>query len=148
MKNQPLSSNINWKSIHAQANEVLGEDFWQDMAGLLPKNGPRIDVYQTEEEWWMSAELPGLYSAEQISLCVSGHGLVLRGELVRPFSVMDHQILRAERFFGPFECKVPFPAQSKLDFKEMTAHYYNGLLTVRIPLQQDQKETKIPIEFA
>src|ERR1043165_8967178 len=63
---------------------------------------PPIDVYETEDRYVISAEVPGL-SREQIDLAVQDNRLTIRGE--RPAGVPEsttrhyHQI---ERGHGPF----------------------------------------------
>jgi hypothetical protein len=53
-------------AFHNQTSEVLGEEFWQDMAGLIPNTRPRIDIYYTSTEVVVLVEIPDLHSQDQI----------------------------------------------------------------------------------
>ena len=134
-----------WKTLQAQAGDVLGSDFWQEIAGMLPLSGPRLDVYETSRELVIVAELPGLSSPEEIRLTLIDRTLLLRGAIIRPYGVADDQMLMAERYFGSFERTVPLPARAVLT--GLKAQYQNGLLTIRFPLELSSQEAHIPVEF-
>ncbi|MBD0379822.1 Hsp20/alpha crystallin family protein [Paenibacillus sedimenti] len=134
-----------WKGLHAQAGDVLGPDFWQDIASIIPLTGPRVDMYETPQELVIVAEVPGLSSPEQIQLSFSEQSLLMRGTLVRPYQVLDQQMLLAERFFGAFERVIRLPGRAVTE--QMHARYHNGLLIIRIPLAPVDGEKVIPIQF-
>lgn len=134
-----------WKGLHAQAGDVLGPDFWQDIAGLLPLSGPRIDMYETGSEVVVVVEVPGLLSSEHVLLSIREHFLVIRGTLVRPYQVVDEQMLLSERFFGAFERRIRLPDTTLTE--RMQAQYHNGLLIIRIPTGPAAGETPVPIQF-
>ncbi|UJF34349.1 Hsp20/alpha crystallin family protein [Paenibacillus hexagrammi] len=146
---KPNNSNrtpkTDWKGLQAQAGDVLGPDFWQDIASVLPLTGPRVDMYETANEVVIIIEVPGLSSPQQVQLSVVESNLVIRGTLVRPYQVLDEQMKMSERFFGSFERRIPLTGRALTD--RMQARYHNGLLIIRIPLSPASGETQIPIHF-
>jgi HSP20 family protein len=134
-----------WKGLHAQAGDVLGPEFWQDIASIIPLTGPRVDMYETPQELVIVAEVPGLSSPEQIQLTFRDQSLLIRGTLVRPYQVLDQHMLLAERFFGEFERVIRLSGRAVTD--RMQARYHNGLLIIRIPLAPPDGEKLIPIQF-
>lgn len=134
-----------WKGLSAQAGDVLGPEFWQDIASIIPLTGPRVDMYETSQELVVVAEVPGLSSPEQIQLSFRDQSLLMRGMLVRPYQVLDEQMRLSERFFGAFERVFRLPGNAMTD--QMRAQYHNGLLIIRIPLAPPDGEKVIPIQF-
>lgn len=139
------SSKPDWKGLSAQANDVLGPEFWQDIASIIPLTGPRVDMYETPQELVVVAEVPGLSSPENIQLSFRDQSLLIRGMLVRPYQVNDEQMRLSERYFGNFERAIRLPGRALTD--QMRAQYHNGLLIIRIPLAPPDGEKVIPIQF-
>ncbi|MCY9695793.1 Hsp20/alpha crystallin family protein [Paenibacillus alginolyticus] len=134
-----------WKGLSAQAGDVLGPEFWHDIASIIPLTGPRVDMYETPQELVVVAEVPGLSSPEQIQLSFRDQSLLMRGMLVRPYQVLDEQMRLSERYFGAFERVFRLPGNAMTDL--MRAQYHNGLLIIRIPLAPPGGEKVIPIQF-
>ena len=134
-----------WKGLSAQAGDVLGPEFWQDIASIIPLTGPRVDMYETPQELVVVAEVPGLSSPEQIQLSFRDQSLLMRGMLVRPYQVL----------MSKCGCPSDFSVHSR-EFsaclvdamtEQMRAQYHNGLLIIRIPLAPPDGEKVIPIQF-
>lgn len=132
-------------AFHNQASEVLGEEFWQDMAGLIPNTGPRIDIYYTSTEVVVLAEIPDLHSQDQIGILLEGQTLVLEGEIPRLYPVTDNRITQEERFFGRFRRSLTMP--KPVSTKGIQAKYHRGLLTVELPIDLSLQQASIPIDF-
>ncbi|WP_355327010.1 Hsp20/alpha crystallin family protein [Paenibacillus jiagnxiensis] len=132
-------------AFHNQASEVLGEEFWQDMAGLIPNTGPRIDIYYTSTEVVVLAEIPDLHSQDQIGILLEGQTLVLEGEIPRLYPVTDNRITQEERFFGRFRRSLTMP--KPVSMKGIQAKYHRGLLTVELPIDLSLQQASIPIDF-
>jgi len=97
-------------------------------AGSL--GAPRVDVYETEDEFRVAAELPGV-AKEDIEVTVDADAVRLAGEFKRSGEVRDENIHRAERFYGRFSRVVPLPQEVKA--AEAKAEFQNGILSVTIP---------------
>jgi len=94
---------------------------------------PPIDVYETDDRYVISAELPGL-PRDQIQLSVQDNRVTIRGE--RPAGVPEsvtrhyHQV---ERGHGPFYRVFEFAESVRHD--AITADLRDGVLTVTLPKQ-------------
>lgn len=133
------------KDFYAQASEVLGEDFWQEIGELLPNAGPRIDIYHTQGTVVVLAELPGLQRTDQVKIRLRGQTLELEGEIPCPYPVTRNRITLSERFFGPFSRSLSLPKPVLTE--AITAKYADGLLAVTLPVDEADPQTAIPIEF-
>lgn len=110
---------------------------WRD--GLGPLAGPHtdawtppIDVYETEDRFVVSAELPGLVR-EEIELALEASRLTIRGRRAErpsdaPPVVRFH---RVERAHGPFARALEFA--TPIDAARVSADLANGVLTVTLP---------------
>ncbi|MGI5839449.1 MAG: Hsp20/alpha crystallin family protein [bacterium] len=99
-------------------------------AGL---NTPRVDVYETENEFRIAAELPGV-AKEDIAVTIDADAVRLAGEFKRSGELRDENVHRAERFYGRFSRVVPLPQEVRT--AEAKADYQDGILTVTIPKTQ------------
>lgn len=135
-----------WNKFHNEALEVLGEEFWQDIAGLIPNNGPRIDIFYTSTKVFVLVEVPGLESPDQIGICLKGQTLVMEGEIPRLYPVTENRITQNERFFGNFRRSLPMP--KPVSMNGIHAQYSKGLLTIELQIDDNVQQTNIPIQFS
>lgn len=91
---------------------------------------PPTDVYETEEEFVVLMELPGM-EREEIKISFTEGVLTIRGERRdrnRSSHVHYHQM---EIRYGPFQREIYFPLP--LDREGIKAQYRQGLLRVALP---------------
>jgi HSP20 family protein len=110
---------------------------WQERLERLSAHNadawtPPIDVYETDDHYVVSAELPGL-PREQIDLAVEDARLTIRGRRSgRPPQAAEvlhfHQV---ERGHGAFARTFEFSA--KIDIEAVSADLTDGVLTVTLP---------------
>lgn len=117
-----------WKKLRNQADRTLGDQFWNDMAGLIPNAQPRTDVYQTDDRLFVVMELPGCNADASLKLSVHRNTLHIKGDIPYRYPVEENQLLVSERFFGQFHRKVALPPG--LSGEGMRARFRDGLLTV------------------
>ncbi|PYI55457.1 Hsp20/alpha crystallin family protein [Paenibacillus flagellatus] len=117
-----------WKKLRSQADRTLGEQFWQDMSGLLPTQQPRTDVYATADRLYVVIELPGCRPEESVKLSVHKNALHVRGDIPCRYPIEEDDRIVAERFFGQFHRVIDLP--SGISAEGMKARYRDGLLTV------------------
>ena len=108
---------------------------------------PAVDVYTTDQEVVVCAELPGL-DAKDVSVEISENRAILSGQTSRTAEAREENYFRSERSFGSFRRAVLLPERVKE--AEATAKFENGILTVRAPRLEpaERKAHKIPIEAA
>ena len=102
---------------------------------------PLADVRQTEAEYVVAVDLPGIdRSALEISL--DDDRLLIRGERV----IEDEGQQRIERPHGRFLRKFAVPAT--VDQKAIAAEYKDGVLRVRLPKRKEQKSRRVEIKVS
>jgi len=105
---------------------------------------PCVDVYETEREVVVKAELPGL-TKEDVEVQATEDSVTIRGEFKRDEEVSEEGYYRRERRFGRFERSIPLPAEVKPD--EAKAKFQNGVLEIRLPkVKEAPKAKRIEIE--
>ena len=90
---------------------------------------PRVDVSETETEYEVTAELPGL-EEKDVEVLLDQNLLTLKGEKKAEREEKDKNYYLAERSFGAFRRTIPFPAE--IDPDKVEASFKNGVLTVKL----------------
>lgn len=103
------------------------------------KNFPPTDIYLTDEEVILVADLPG-YLKEDIQLSVSGIKVLIKGSKK---NLIKGELVQQERNSGDFEriIQLPEPAPPH----QVRAKFSNGLLIVSYKRQYSNEE-QVPIE--
>jgi len=120
-------------SLHREMNRLF-DDAFRGLEGRMPPTGfggmgwPHIDVVETEKEYRVTAELPGL-EEKDVDLTVQDGVLTLKGE--KKVEHDDNGRLHSERFYGRFERS--FSVGSDVDKDKISALFKNGVLTVVLP---------------
>lgn len=133
-----------WKTLRNQTRQAIGDQFWNDMARLLPFQGPRADMYGTNEELVVVIELPGLASIDKVSVSTNGKALQIKGELFCDYRLQEENLLLSERFTGGFHRRIELPQE--IDPEKVDARYENGLLTVRLKKKPEAEEKPIQVK--
>lgn len=131
--------------IQRDFNDLMN-DLWQHSeSNRTPLLNPALDVEETDKEWILHAELPGL-EEKDISLEIHDHVLIIKGEkkIERQEENKRYHIL--ERASGFFSRSIQLPESIASD-AEITASFKNGVLSVILPKKQEteQKVRKIDI---
>src|SRR5262249_39734387 len=111
-------------SMMRRMNEMM-DRIWGDVFGAVPGGSgpsgaglqgwsPSVDVRESENEFVVHAELPGV-EPEDVEVLSAGDRLILRGETRRQEEARDQGFLRAERRYGRFERVLPLPPGVKQD---------------------------------
>jgi len=102
---------------------------------------PSADVYQTEKEYLIEVDLPGIVR-DTLDLSLDNDYLLIRG--VR--AVTDEGQRRLERPHGRFMRKFGVPAT--VDQKAIAAEYKDGVLRVHLPKRKEQKARRVEIKVS
>lgn len=125
-------------NLRHQMNRFFDQAFRRNYMPETEAFGPRIDLYQTENEVVATAELPGIDSKDDIEIMLAPDNLTLKGEFKRVQDVKDEHFIHAERFYGSFRRSIPLPAE--VNPEGAKASYTNGLLEIRMP--KSEKDLK------
>jgi HSP20 family protein len=101
---------------------------------------PLADVYQTETEYVVAVDLPGI-DREALDISLDDDRLMIRGERALEADVQH----RVERPYGRFLRKFAVPAT--VDQEAIAAEYKDGVLRVRLPKRQEQKSRRVEIKI-
>jgi HSP20 family protein len=121
---------------------------WQQRLERLSRHSseswtPPIDVYETSDEYVVTAELPGL-TRKQVDLAVEDSRLTIQGRReARPASgdaVHYHQV---ERGHGTF--RRVFEFAEKIDGDRIVADLTDGVLTITVPKVPPPPPRKIEV---
>ena len=97
---------------------------------------PRVDIYQTDKEVIVKAEIPGV-TKEDLNLYIEENVLRLSGQTRKEKDYKEENVYRTERYYGNFSRTVPLPVEVKSE--EAKAEYKDGILTVKVPKVETSK---------
>ena len=103
---------------------------------------PAVEIFESDEETVLTAELPGLEEGE-VKINVEDNLLSLAGE--RSFEKKeDRDYLRSERWYGKFFRSFRLPETA--DVENIKAELKNGVLTIRVPKKEEAKPRQIEVK--
>jgi HSP20 family protein len=98
--------------------------------GLFAFGAPATDVYETDTEYVVELEVPG-FERSELSVEVSDHTLVVKGEHAEAAEKAGHEVLLHERLERRFERSFELPAE--VDAAKVVAACDKGVLTLHVP---------------
>ena len=135
------------------------EDFYKEMdhlvrnffdsdesrTGVVNKFTPSINLVETETQFEVSLDLPGIDPAD-VSVEVLDDQLSIAGERKSETEDKGKTYHRVERRYGSFRRLMPLPSQ--VDESRITADYKDGVLRVALPKSEKAKPTRIEVKKA
>jgi HSP20 family protein len=103
---------------------------------------PSVDIYETEHELVVKADLPDVDSKD-LDIRVENNILTIRGERKFEKNVTAENYLRVERAYGSFARS--FTLASTVNSEAIKADYQNGVLTLTIPKREEAKPKQIKV---
>ncbi len=128
--------------------ERIKREFDRLFEELVPREegervfAPVVDVYETDQELVVKAELPGV-KKENVEVSIRDNTLYIRGEKKEEKEEKTEAYHRVERVYGKFERVLPLPTDVKVESAK--AEFKDGVLEIRIPKAEGAKERKIEI---
>ena len=104
---------------------------------------PAIDMYQTDDEMVIKATIPG-YESEDVEISVKGDMLLIRGETKQEDEQKNTTYHLREQRYGSFERTVRLPTAVKPE--HANAEFEKGILTISLPLAEEEKSKSISIK--
>ena len=118
-----------WRTEPDQANDPEGE---------LP-----IDMHETAGEIILKTFVAGV-SPDDMDITITREMVTIRGERSAPEHVVDTGYVYQELYWGPFSRSVVLPQEIEVEEAEATERY--GLLTLKLPKINKDRETKIRVK--
>lgn len=98
--------------------------------GLFPSALPAADVYETPEEVVVELEAPG-YEEKELTLEVTDHTLVVKGERIETKEKREKSFRLHERLDRAFERRFALP--DAVDPEKVSATFAKGILEIHAP---------------
>jgi HSP20 family protein len=114
-----------------------------DAAGLLDRStAPAVDVVETEDEYVVVADLPGV-DKRDLEVSVTGSLLSIKGEKKAERDSEKRKVFRKETWKGAFGRTIDLPAQ--VDSGKISASLRDGVLEVRIAKREEARTRMIAV---
>src|SRR6202140_1263727 len=130
-------------TLQEQINHLFGNGLAHgtEESNLTPW-APAVDIYETENELVVKADLPGV-NPQDLDIRVENNILTIRGERKFENKVKEDNYLRVERAYGSFSRSFSLANSVKTD--DIQADYQNGVLTLRLPKREEAKPKQIKV---
>ncbi|HEY6264751.1 MAG TPA: Hsp20/alpha crystallin family protein [Candidatus Acidoferrum sp.] len=130
-------------TLQDQVNRLFNDSFRRsDEEASLSAWAPAVDVYETEHELVVKADLPEA-DPKDLDIRVENNILTISGERKFEKKVNEENYLRVERSYGSFaRC---FTLANTVNPEAIKADYQNGVLTLSIPKREEAKPKQIKV---
>jgi len=137
-------------SIQDEINRIF-EDFFgrvperrlAETPGEIAQWTPDLDLAETDNEYIVKADLPGL-KQDQIKISLRDNLLTVKGERKSEKEEKGKNYHRIERSFGAFARTITLPGKVQGD--KVKASYKDGVLEITLPKSEESKSKEISIE--
>jgi HSP20 family protein len=102
-----------------------------------------VDVSQTPNEIIIKTMVAGV-NPDDLEVSISQEMVIIRGSRHETFETESNDYFHKELYWGSFARTILLPAEVKSE--EAVAEIKNGLLTVRLPKVDKQKQTRLQIK--
>lgn len=144
-----MSSITRWEpfrglaSLQEEVNRLFDSTFKASSgSSTLTAWAPAVDVFETENELVIKADLPDL-AEKDIDVRVENNMLTIRGERKYDQTVKEESYLRLERSYGAFSRSFTLP--STVNTEGIQATYKDGVLKVELPKRAESKPKQVKV---
>ena len=143
---QLIPSRRNFLSLIPELN--LFDRFFDDLPvpSLLSEEkvlSPAFDISETEKEYVITGEIPGI-DVKELDVTLLDGILTVKGEKKQEKEEKDEDYHRVERHYGSFERSFRIPEKVKADKLEAT--YKDGILKIFLPKSEASEVKKIEVK--
>ena len=103
---------------------------------------PAVDIYETDDEVVVKAELPEI-NQKDIDIQIENNTVTLRGERKFNKETKKENFHRIERAYGPFSRSFSLPGT--VDQEKISADYKDGILKISMPKRAETKPKQIKV---
>lgn len=108
----------------------------------LRQQYPAVNLHELEEEFLLTAELPGT-RADELEVTLTNSTLTIKGQRGDASRVPENNYRRRERFHGAWQRSLTVPDRVKED--ELSAEFSNGVLKIHLPKAEEIRPRQIPV---
>jgi len=102
-----------------------------------------VDVYQTEKELVIQSAVAGI-KLKDLDISIERDRLTIRGKREKPVESEKVNYFYQECYWGPFSREIILPAE--VNPSRAQATFKEGILTIRMPKVEREKERKIEVK--
>ena len=106
---------------------------------------PSVDIEESDKEYLIKAELPGM-KKEEVKLKVEGGTLSISGERKAEKEEKDKKYHRVERSYGAFSRSFTLPEGALAE--KISAEFKDGVLMVHLPKDEKAKPRAIEVKVS
>ena len=134
-------------TLQDEVNRLFEDNFTRERSGHadLATWAPPVDIYETENELVVKAELPD-FQDKDIDVRITNNTLTIRGERKFEKDVKEDNYLRIERAYGSFVRSFSLP--NTVSSENIRADYRNGVLTLHMVKREESKPKQIKVSVA
>jgi HSP20 family protein len=129
-------------SLQSEMNRLFNAAFDTPAAGGSRRWAPPMDLLETDEQFVLRADLPGMGESD-VNIELEDNVLTVSGERRAEHEEKGEGFHRVERAFGSFSRSLTLP--KGVDPEGVAAAFDRGVLEVRIPKPEQRKPRKIAI---
>src|SRR3954451_21491407 len=133
-------------SLQSEMNRLFNTFFDTPTSGNangLRRWVPPMDLVETDEQFVLRADLPGL-SEDDVSIELEDNVITVSGERKAEHEARKEGYYRVERAYGAFHRQLTLP--EGVDPEAVEAAFDKGVLEVRIPKPEQRKPRKVEIK--
>ncbi|MEH6471655.1 MAG: Hsp20/alpha crystallin family protein [Halopseudomonas sp.] len=126
--------------------DTFFDDFYRPMVHKSADKPPAIDVHETDENYLIKADLPGI-EKDDIEVKLENGILTIKAEtLNEDKEEKDGKLIRQERHFGQFVRQLS--VGSDVDPQAVKANFDNGVLSLSLPKVKQEPPKGMKIDVA
>jgi HSP20 family protein len=130
-------------TLQDQINRLFNDVFErQGEESNLTTWAPAVDIFETEHELVVKADLPEI-DPKELDIRVENNILTIGGERKFESKVSQDKHLRVERAYGSFSRS--FSLANTVNSEAIKADYQNGVLTLTVPKREEAKPKQIKV---
>jgi HSP20 family protein len=135
--------------LRSEINQVFDSYFREPFGAMTESFGwggqpaPSLDVSETDKEFTVQAELPGV-DPKDLEITVTADRITISGEKKETVEKTDKNYHHKEIRSGKFSRTIALP--SGIDTENVAADHKNGVLTVRLKKSQAAAAKKISVK--
>jgi HSP20 family protein len=141
------------KSESIRTRDSIFDDLFNELYSLptsfLSKSGmdlsPRIDISETDNEYKIEAELPGI-NQKEIDVKIDNNILTIKGKKEDVKEEKEKNYHLRERYYGAFQRSISLP--NNIEPEKIKASFENGVLNISVPKSDKRTPKKIEISSA
>ncbi|MBN8522693.1 MAG: Hsp20/alpha crystallin family protein [Rickettsiaceae bacterium] len=138
------------KSESIRTRDSIFDDLFNELYSLptsfLSKSGmdlsPRIDISETDNEYKIEAELPGI-NQKEIDVKIDNNILTIKGKKEDIKEEKEKNYHLRERYYGAFQRSISLP--NNIEPEKIKASFENGVLNISVPKSDKRTPKKIEI---